>query len=491
MTLTPDSIIAVAGAGAMGRGIAQIAAQAHHPVILIDSSEEALNRSRQSILGSLDKLLERGKISVGERTRIEGRLRWTHDIAEAATAALVIEAIIENMEAKVGLLARLADITAPDAVLASNTSSFSINGLASMIPNAKRFVGLHFFNPVPVMKLVEIVPSDKTDETITTDLLSLMQNWGKVGVRVRDVPGFIVNRVARPYYAEGFAALGENIEPASIDHVLESAGGFRMGPLLLADMIGHDVNYVVARSVFDAYEARTRFRPQPGQQALFDSGKLGRKSGCGVYEYNKDLPRPSFVKAGELPAMIEVAVKQEEIAPIIMTMRKAGLEIKTDHALPDNSIKTDGFTLAMGDGRTLASRSDIDILLDSARNFETSPIWAITARSAEAAKAAAALMQTAGKQVIAIADRPGQIVLRTFAQLANAAADAVTDAVADANDIDAAMRFGANHPEGPLVWAARTGHGRVAAVLKNIAEASGDPIYAPSEYFLAHEGIDQ
>lgn len=483
MSIESDSIIAVVGAGAMGSGIAQVAAQAGHSVIISDTNAEALQRSQDSIAKGFTKLVSRERMTACESEAVQSRMRWTTDMTEVAPARLVIEAIIENPEIKASLFAKLERLVAPEAILASNTSSLSINELAKALNTPERFAGLHFFNPVPVMKLVEVVPGEKTGEAKTAALLALMKDWRKVAVRVRDVPGFIVNRVARPYYAEGFAALGDGIEPAVIDHALTQAGGFRMGPLALADMIGHDVNYVVARSVYDAYDGKTRFRPQPSQQALYDKGKLGRKSGSGVYDYSADLPEPHYVRPGIVPNAIEMSAEHGGIKGIIDIAREAGIAVSISDALLADSLKTDGHILALGDGRLLANRSDADALLDQARDFATASAWIITAKSEVAAGATAGLARTLGKRVLQIPDRPGQIVLRTLAQLANAAADAVTDDVASEGDIDAAMRFGANHPEGPLEWAQRYGYGRLVKTLDNIADARGDDMYLPSPLF--------
>lgn len=485
MDLDSDSTIAVIGAGAMGSGIAQIAAQAGHSVIIVDANVTALEHSRAGIGKSLEKLLARGKIAAEDKDAILRRLRWTTDLADVATARLVIEAIIENFEIKTALFGKLADVVSADTILASNTSSLSINDMATNINNPERFAGLHFFNPVPAMKLVEVVPGEQTDEAVTTALLALMKAWRKVGVRVRDVPGFIVNRVARPYYAEGFAAMGEGIDPALIDHALTITGGFRMGPLALADMIGHDVNYVVARSVYEAYDGKTRFRPQASQQALFEAGKLGRKSGAGVYDYGVDLPGPIFVTPGGAPAEIGIAVQHDGIKAIVDLARQAGIGVVTDTALPPDSLRVTDIVIALGDGSSLVSREGVDVVLDLARDYVDAATWVITARNDSAAGVAAGVAQALGKQLIQLPDRPGLIVLRTLAQLANAAADAVTDKVASAEDIDAAMRFGANHPEGPLEWAARTGHARVAAALDAIAGELKDDMYRPASFLKA------
>ena len=488
MQIEADSVIAVIGAGTMGAGIAQVAAAAGHAVVVIDTQAAGLERGRAGIASSLAGLVRRGVLDDTGRAAIEGRTRWSGEIADAAGAALVIEAIVERMDAKLGLLAALAPIVGPDAILASNTSSLSINAMARALPEARRLIGLHFFNPVPVMKLVEVVPGEATDPALTEAAIALMRGWGKRPVRVRDVPGFIVNRVARPYYAEGFLAWGEGIEPAAIDHALVSAGGFRMGPLALADMIGQDVNYAVASSVYESYDGRTRFRPQASQRALVEGGRLGRKSGGGVYDYGADLPKPLFAASGPAPEDIRASANGGSFAKLFSD---SGLPVRDDDALPDGVVSADGVRLAVSDGRPLAVRDDVDVLVDTARDFEIANTIGMTARDPAAAAAAAGLIQATGRAALLIPDRPGMLVLRTLAQLANAAADAVADDVASPAAIDEAMVHGANHPQGPLYWADRAGRRRVARVLTNIADATGDEMYRPSCSLVGGAMLDE
>jgi 3-hydroxybutyryl-CoA dehydrogenase len=480
MTIGTDSIIAVVGAGTMGAGIALVAAQAGHAVQVIDTQDAALERGRQTTAKSLASLVKRGTVDEAGAAAIAERIGWSTDIASAAPAALAIEAIVERMDVKTGLFRALAEHVTADAVLASNTSSLSIEAMADGVPGPERFVGLHFFNPVPAMKLVELIPSSRTAPAIVDDLEALMRAWKKLPVRVRDVPGFIVNRVARPYYGEGFAAFGEGIEPALIDHALESAGGFRMGPLTLADLIGHDINYTVACQVYEGYAGKTRFRPQDSQKAIHDSGRLGRKSGKGVYDYSADLPTPPFVTPGSAPQRIEAAPDAGSLEPLVALAEAAGTNVARNAALASDSLLLDGRLLSAGDGRLLANRANVDILLDAARDLTATPTLIVTTRDTAALALAAGFARLIGKRALALPDRPGQIVLRTLAQLAKSGFDALADDIADAAGVDAAMRFGANHPQGPLDWAQGFGTARLGAVLSNIAAATGDPIYAPS-----------
>lgn len=462
----------------MGAGIAQVAARAGHRVVVVDAADAALARGSAVVGKALTMAVERGVISQGDAEAAASRINWSSAIEDIAGAALVIEAIVEQLGAKIGLLRSLAAIVSPEAVLASNTSSLSIDAIAAEVPAPGRVIGLHFFNPVPAMKLVEVVPGSRTEPVVRDDMIALMSTWGKRPVAVRDVPGFIVNRVARPYYAEAFAALEEGIAPETIDHALTSCGGFRMGALALSDLIGQDVNCAVARSIHHAYAGRTRFRPQPAQAALVEAGRLGRKTGGGVFDYAGDSRRPCFAPPGPAPRSIKVSAQG---GTSVKLFREAGLVCREDADLPYGFVSVDGTLLAMTDGRPLSARDDVDVLADVARDFAVANMIVLTARDDAAAAAIAGLVQATGRSALFIPDRPGMIVLRTLAQLANAAADAVADEVAPVAAIDEAMVYGANHPEGPLHWAERAGRTRVATALANIADTTGDEQYRPAE----------
>lgn len=481
-----EAPIGVVGAGAMGAGIAEVAAAAGHRVVLLDVGAAALERGRSIIDTSLAGRVKRGTLTEDGAGAIRARLTFTEDIADLSACILVVEAIVEQTAAKAALFARLEKVLAADAIIASNTSSLPISGLATSLERPDRFVGLHFFNPAPVMKLVEVVTIRDNAPDLGPILVELMRRWGKVPVLAADVPGFIVNRVARPYYGEGLQAWGEGLNAAAIDHALKAAGGFRMGPLELADLIGHDVNYAVASSVYGAYAGRTRFRPQPAQKALVDAGHLGRKTGRGVFAVGEKpiapleppAPRPVRLRFGDGLAALRVAALA------------AGLKVDDDPTLPADAILIDDVLLRLGDGRTAAALAAEDgrtrIMLDMARDFATAAtlVGSLADPQDKAARTAfAGFAQALGKGALLLPDRPGGLVLRTLAQLANCAADAARDRVADAAGIDAAMIHGANHPQGPLAWAAQAGTATVRWALLNLAAATGDDMYLPSEGF--------
>lgn len=276
--------ICVCGAGTMGRGIAQVAATAGFPVILYDVSEGVLQRAQETLHEDLKKLVAKSKLTGTKQEAILKNIRYTTDVQQCQ-ADLVIEAVVEKAVVKIALFNQLAAINTPQTIFASNTSSLSISTLAAAIKNAERVAGLHFFNPAPVMKLVEIVRGEKTEEAVVQALLALTKSLGKAAVVCRDAPGFIVNRVARPYYIESLRLVEEKkVSFETADRLLESAG-FKLGPFKLMDLIGNDVNYAVSCSVYEQLGKPERLQPSALQKEKVASGALGKKTGRGYYEY--------------------------------------------------------------------------------------------------------------------------------------------------------------------------------------------------------------
>lgn len=284
--------IGVLGSGAMGTGIAQIAATAAYEVIIFDANQTALEKAKQNLQAILLKLSEKGKISAEEMANILGRIYFAKQISDFTDCEMVIEAIIEDLAIKQAVFQDLEKIVGKNCILATNTSSLSIASIAAACQHAERVVGIHFFNPVPLMELVEIIPAVQTAENVTEKALHFVQKVKKKGVLTKDTPGFIVNRVARPYYGEAIRIMEEGIaDIATIDWAMTTLGGFRMGPFTLIDFIGSDVNYRVSESVWTQFFYEPRFKPSFSQKRLFEASYFGRKTGRGFYNYAEDAPK--------------------------------------------------------------------------------------------------------------------------------------------------------------------------------------------------------
>jgi 3-hydroxybutyryl-CoA dehydrogenase len=289
-------IIGVLGAGTMGAGIAQVAAQSGHEVILVDLNAAQLEKAKSNLDKTLTKLVEKGKIDATEKEAIEGKIRYASKISEFSFCNLIIEAIVEDLGVKHKVFASLEEIVSEDCILASNTSSLSIASIGSVLKNANRVIGIHFFNPAPLMPLVEIIPSVQTSEETLSKAVDLIKSWNKTVVVCKDTPGFIVNRVARPFYGEALRIYEEGIADfATIDWAMTHFGGFKMGPFTLMDYIGNDVNYAVTESVFQAFYYDPRFKPSFTQKRHREAGYFGRKTGRGYYNYveGTTLPLPT------------------------------------------------------------------------------------------------------------------------------------------------------------------------------------------------------
>jgi 3-hydroxybutyryl-CoA dehydrogenase len=284
--------IGVIGSGAMGSGIAQVAAQAGHAVVVYDQQKIALEKAELTLKSTLNKLTEKGKITADEANQIASRIEFCESLNSIAPSDLVIEAIVENLEVKKSLFQSIEKIVSESCILATNTSSLSVTAIAASCSKPERFIGIHFFNPAPLMPLVEIIPALQTDDKWAGICTELMIAWGKTPVICKDTPGFIVNRVARPFYSEALRIFDEGIaDMATIDAAMREMG-FRMGPFELMDMIGHDVNYTVTESVFNAMYFDPRYRPSLTQKKLVEAAWFGRKSGRGFYQYAEGVAAP-------------------------------------------------------------------------------------------------------------------------------------------------------------------------------------------------------
>lgn len=482
--------IGVIGAGAMGAGIAQVAAQAGHRVLLHDQREGAAASGRDGVAKQLQRRVDKGKMEQPAVDAIIDRIQPVSALSQLSDSGMVIEAIIEDLEIKHTLLCELEQLCGDDTILATNTSSISVTALGSKLDHPERLVGMHFFNPAPLMALVEVVKGLATDDGVADTVHATAAKWGKKPVFATSTPGFIVNRVARPFYAESFRLLQEQAaDPATLDAIIREAGGFRMGPFELTDLIGHDVNYAVTTSVFDAYYQDTRFLPSLIQKELVEAGRFGRKSGLGFYRYD-DNSKPSEPCTEPAHESDETQLIVEGLlgpaAALVERLRDAGVDVIERDG--PGQLRFGDAVLALTDGRMATERANSEgtpnlVLFDLAFDFTNTTRLAVGIADQAHDKArtdACALLQKAGMAVSVIEDRPGLVVMRTVAMLASQAADASLHGVATKEDIDLAMKAGLNYPDGPLSWSDRLGNSLVFEVLTNVQNSYGEDRYRPA-----------
>jgi 3-hydroxybutyryl-CoA dehydrogenase len=481
--------VLVVGAGIMGAGIAQVAAQAGHRVWLYDMRDGAAQSALDKSNVSLDALVAKGKMQADDVASLLTRITPVARLQDAANSGLVVEAIVEEIGAKRDLWLQLEGIVGADCVFASNTSSISITAMAQGLRQPERLVGMHFFNPVPLMKLVEVVSGLHTAPQIAADVFTLAQRWGKVAVHARSTPGFIVNRIARPYYAEALALLQEQCtSPVVLDGCLKAIG-FRMGPCELMDLIGHDTNFAVTQSVYQANFFDKRYVPSLMQRELVDGGLLGRKSGRGIYDYAEgaakpqlaatqraDFPRRSGVQLHGSGARLEAWAQQ---------LTAAGVAFTHDLGADWIGLSTPTLQLRQTDGRTASSLGAQTAVFDMAFSPESSRVlaWAPSVRASVACAAEAQTWLSAlGYQPQQVADQSALVVARTVAMLINEAADAVQQGVCTVEGANQAMRLGVNYPAGAFDWLGAWSAQGVIAVLQALDAQYGGERYRVSPW---------
>ena len=539
MTALPtSSTVAVIGAGTMGAGIAQVAAAAGHPVLLYDVAVGAVETGIAGVRAGLDRLVERRKMGAGERDALLARIRPVETLDPLAGAALVIEAVIEKLAVKHEIMAALERVVKPDAILATNTSSLSITTIAAHLQRPERVVGMHFFNPAPIMALVEIVSGVATARGVAETVFDTAKAWGKAPVHAKSTPGFIANRIARPFYGEALRLLEEGAaDVATIDAILKDSAGFRMGPFELMDLIGIDVNFLVTKSVWEAFFHDPRYAPSLAQQEMVAAGRHGRKTKWGWYDYRAGAakpapqeapqgPKPKTIVLSQNPALAAERGAYDPAADLVALAREAGIDITYEETAPDFQPLDDPFTPRGGIQLASAGPEEIEfgpgtaenryerfaettIGLDGCRlrltrgttghepgwrepddlpvayydlalDYRAAPRIALAVPTGAARNVmlnAAGFFQALGKRVSLVEDVPGLVAMRILAMLANEAADAVYRGVCSEADADTAVLKGLNYPAGPLAWAKKLGWHRIHDVLRGLNLYYGDPRY--------------
>ncbi len=494
--LSKSTKIAVIGAGVMGAGIAQVAAKAGHDVLLYDIADGAAERGVSHVSNDLEKLISRGKISFEEKESLICRISPVSDITELSSCGLIIEVIIENLEIKKAIFKQLEYICSKDTILATNTSSISITSIAADLQIPERVVGMHFFNPAPIMKLVEVVSGLATSKDVANRVHATAISWDKNAVFTKSTPGFIANRVARPFYAEGLRILQEGgADIATIDAAMRDSGGFKMGPFELMDLIGHDVNYAVTNSVYNSFYNDQRFLPSIIQKELIEAGRFGRKSGFGFYDYDKHAEKVFPSSATKIDAKLsDIKIKGDFIAisSLVECVKASNLTFSVEESSDVASIEIGSICLMLTDGQFASVRSKkINqselIVFDLALDYTKSKRIVISKAgqaSEQALITAVSFFQTLGKEVSIINDVPGLVVMRTIAMLANEGADAVFQRVCSIQDVDIAMKSGMNYPQGPMEWADNIGLNTIFATIKGLSQSYGEDRYRMSPLVL-------
>ncbi len=483
----PDLTLAVIGTGVMGRGIAQIAAQAGIRTLLHDIRPGAAREAKDAISQQLSRVVEKGRLDRDAAARAEASLVVADSPAALSPCHIVIEAIVENLDAKRELFRALEATVAGDCLLATNTSSLSVTAIAAACRRPERVGGFHFFNPVPLMKVVEVVDGLLTAPWVGEALTALALRCGHKPVRAKDTPGFIVNHAGRGYGTEALRILGEGIaEFHAVDRILRDCAGFRMGPFELFDLTGLDVSHPVMESIYRQYYEEPRFRPSPLTGQRLNAGLLGRKSGRGFYRHENgkqeeiaEPPAPAARPAGVWVSRAGLGAKLVEL------LRKLGAHI-------DRGVRPAAQSLCLiaplgWDATTTAIEEELDptrtlavdclFAPDKRRTLMTTPVTTAAMRAA-----AHGLLAGDGVPVSVIGDSPGFVAQRVIAQIVNIACDIAQQRIASPGDIDAAVVLGLAYPQGPLAWGDAIGPARILTILDALHDFYGDPRYRASPW---------
>jgi len=487
MTTVSPTTIGVVGAGTMGRGIVQLFAQAGHTVYCHDAQSGAAAKAVEYVDDMFRRAVEKGRMTTDEHAAARGRLKACGSLEDLAGCELVIEAVVEDLEIKRSLFRELEDLVGEQTILASNTSSLTVADIAAACRRPERVAGLHFFNPVPLMKVAEVIAAVRTASTVVERLRGLTQGAGHRAVVTADQPGFLINHAGRGLYTEGLRIVEEQVAaPSDVDDVLREAMGFRMGPFELLDLTGLDVSARVMVSIYEQFQQEPRFRPSSLVPPRVAAGLFGRKSGEGWYRYTDGVPqRPAARTVPELPAGLAVWIDPDAsgAAGLRGCVQAAGgrlAERPAEAAL--NLLQPwgqDATGAALGLGVDAARSVAVDPLTPLALR-RTLMLTAVT--SPEARDAAHALMANDGTAVTLISDSPGFIAQRVMATIVNIATNIAQRGIASVADLEDAVRLGLGYPQGPLGWGDRLGAGRMLEILRAQQAATSDPRYRPSAW---------
>ena len=484
-----DFPIGIVGSGVMGRGIAQVAAVAGFPVRVFDTEAKAIAAACEFVGAMLARAAEKGQMTKDAAGAAASRVQAVASLHELADCKLVVEAIVEKIEPKQALFKHLEESLGDEAILATNTSSLSVTAIAATCRRPERVAGFHFFNPVPLMKLVEVVGGVRTAPRVTDTLAAVAKRFGHTSVRVQDTPGFLVNHAGRAYGTEALRIVSEGIADfPTIDAVLREAAGFRLGPFELLDLTALDVSFPAMESIYTQYFHEPRYRPTPLIQQRMIGGLLGRKVGRGFYEYKEGTivrPLAPPVPAAKPPA-VWIGPGAREVRQAIVELA-AKLDVPVDRSAKpgDDSLcvtvplgddaTTTAATLSLDPKRTVA----LDTLygLKGRRTIMTTPVT-----EAEYRNAAHALFAADGTPVSVIHDSPGFIVPRVVAMIANLGADIAQQRIAAPADIDLGVKLGLGYPDGPLALGDKIGPSRILTILERLYAFYGDPRYRPSPW---------
>lgn len=490
---SPSLCIGIVGTGAMGRGIAQIAAQAGIRVLLFDALHGAAISARDTVVATLGKLADKGKIPATALAAASAKLEVVPRLEELASAQIIVEAIVENLDVKKTLFRQLEDIITADCILATNTSSLSVTSIAAACKRPERVGGFHFFNPVPLMKIVEVIDGLMTAPWVSAALLALGQRMGHTAVAARDTPGFIVNHAGRGFVTEALRVLGEGVTDFwEIDRIMREAAGFRMGPFELMDLTGLDVSQPVMESIYHQYYQEPRYRPSALAAQRLAGGLLGRKTGRGFYAYSngKPEPMPAATAPTAMPASVWVSQTRPDWAEAVREIvAAAGITAETDYMPSDEALcivtplGADTTTACVTKGIDPARTVAIDCLLGvgaggtARRTLMTTPLTTAAMRDA-----AHAVFAADGSPVSVIRDSAGFVAQRIIACIVNIGCDIAQQRVASPADIDRAVTLGLGYPKGPLAFGDALGARKVLHVLEAMQDFYGDPRYRPSPW---------